>query len=747
MRDDDYLSWTADELRAAIAEGERKLTSRNARQARYDAKPERVEARREEYLSRSFFVWDGEGVTPEPEKPQRYVLLAGMSGSDRRYHSTTAIQGLHTIDLFEYILRKGREYPKHIHVIYGGSYDFNMWSRNLPEETLIRLHETGSAYYGPYRIEWRQGKWYRVTDREARQTVTVYDVVSFFQRSFVEACELYMGENFPGRSLVEEGKATRSTFTLDDEKTLRRYNETELNLLLNLMVDLRERLDRVGIRVKSWHGPGAVASALLSKHGIREAMAVSPEPVAEASRYAYFGGRFEVVKFGHVPPSRWKYADSRCWQYDVNSAYPAALVNVPNLAKGEWVKVEGGLTPGSEHWHRFGVHHIRWNSDPDTIRLPLPLPVRSKRGHIYYPRECAGWYWTPELHSTHEWSETFEYAQAEDGCSYEVLESWVFVEDDETDRPFSWVADMYAQRLALKEAGDGAQIAVKLALNSLYGKLAQQVGWKPATDTQPLRIPTFHQLEWAGYVTSYCRAAVMRAALEDPCSVVAFETDAIFVNKERETLTVGPGLGDWERKEYAGLSYFQSGLYWTHNDNGTVRQAKTRGVDRGLMELDAIVRAWRDPLRKYEEPDPVPVRVTRFVTLGAALTLNSMARWRKWETSTREILPYPSYRSKRCHWVSAPNWPGWCRQHTYRYHCDHIFETYRGDGPVARAWSLNVWHETTPFPGLDAMSHSFAYPVEWVNPQPDMTELDELRRSPTDWTDDEYEVVSLFEKP
>src|SRR6185437_11524107 len=108
--------------------------------------------------------------------------------------------------------------------------------------------------------------------------------------------------------------------------------------------------------------------------------------------------------------------------------------------------------------------------------------------------------WSPEVEACRE------YCAAGYG-TMEVLEAWVYDFDPDAPKPFDFVEGLYLKRKALKAGGDGAHVGIKLGLNSLYGKLAQQIGWK-VTEDGTLRLPPFHQLEWAGFTTSHCRAAV-----------------------------------------------------------------------------------------------------------------------------------------------------------------------------------------------------------------------------------------------
>lgn len=621
------------------------------------------------YLKREFLAWDGEGITKE-DGSHLYVMLANSEGG---YLADPA--GLSTKACFDFLLSEAAKYPGRINVIYGGGYDFNCWMADLSRENLLGIYQNKRWTIAPYAVSWQRGKAFELSD--ALTKVRIYDVVSFFQCAFVKACDEYLGDSFYQREIIVSNKALRSSFTVDDIPSVKLYNEYELINLVSLMTELRARLNKIGLRPKRWDGPGAIAAALLSREGIKDAKKTSPESVASAGRYAYAGGRFEVARYGHV--------DSPAFEYDVNSAYPSALRLVPNLQRGRWKHHDSD--PGNIPYALYRVHYF---NGPEA--LPGPLFSRGKNGTICYPREVTGWYWSPEMATAREYVQQYR-------GTLEVLECWEYIEDDPTDRPFHFIGALYTKRQALKKAGDGAQVGVKLALNSLYGKLAQQVGWQPAGNGKPLRIPPYHQLEWAGYVTSSCRATVLRAAMLDLSSVIAFETDALFTSRPLD-LDIGSELGQFDVTNFANLTYVQSGIYFGDLvDGGTV--TKTRGVDRGTLTRDQVIKALAEPAAADRF---VTAQLTRFIGAGVALVQN-FDKWRRWETLPKRLSLEPM--GKRAH-----------------YGCN-------GCDPDGEGITLGVWHETVcPFVQPQI---SCEFPIEWVNPDAAMVMLSELREGDKDY--------------
>src|SRR5262249_30758287 len=130
----------------------------------------------------------------------------------------------------------------------------------------------------------------------------------------------------------------------------------------------------------------------------------------------------------------------------------------------------------------------------------------AKDGSIYFPVNGAGWYWGPEVENLIRFFPR---------RSFEIEYGWVHPYNK--DRPFQeLIHDLYNKRQSLKAAGDQAEYVLKLGLNSMYGKFAQHLGARP-----------FYCLPYAGYITSFTRAALYRAAMAAPRDIIGFATDGI----------------------------------------------------------------------------------------------------------------------------------------------------------------------------------------------------------------------------
>jgi hypothetical protein len=595
--------------------------------------------------ARPFIAWDGEGTQPEPNRkpslfvefwhdeyvringtepdgyaerfdlelpePQPYVLLANSQGEDIRNR-----EGLSTSKCFDFILDSKRRNPTAHFVGFGFTYDSAQILKDLSKSKLRRLYNTNKCRYQEYNIEYYPRRWLRITNRISKITATIWDVFGFFQTTFLAACEKYLGRDDPGLEAIRLGKEARDSFRWDElEDKIVPYNRLELDMLVRMMNQLRSDFHDVDLDLTKWYGPGVIANALFKKHDLKKVMNKEIErDIINASQHAYAGGRFEQFQLGFYPGT--------VWEYDIRSAYATAVAKLPQLSDGNWTFVDG-YEPGT-----FGVWYISYQSRRRDNQ-PQPLFRRARDGRVGFPHKSDGWYWTPEADLVPE------YVQ----CGYVWRPS-------NSNLAFPFVESIYTQRADYKRRGISAERALKALLTCIYGKLAQVVGSKEKS-------PTWHQLEWAGWITSYTRATIYKAILLNPSAIIATETDALF-STEPLPLDLGEGLGQWEETVFDSITYLQSGFYYATQGEKVI--CKYRGMDRDRETMQPVGLPYRevlDHLRQRNRSDNWRTKAlnsstTRFVNIG--LALNTSATFRSWETRPKRIfLDQRPERSKRYH--------------------------------------------------------------------------------------------------
>lgn len=540
-----------------------------------------------------------------------YTMLAASNGKEF-HREIRSFEGkrLGTRECLDFLCDVARETAPSILVIFAGGYDVNhMLMFGLPQDALRQLGQGRRCdfrYDGgrvQFTIEYRPRKSLqikRVTilragEKPQTDSCTLWDVWGFFQSSFVTAMEKWLGKDYPHYASIKRMKEQRSEFLPDQVEEISAYNLTELISLCAIMDKVRSSIGMLGLKISRWDGAGAVAAAMYKEHGIKEAKTECPSAVYDAACHAYSGGHIEVFQIGHY--------EGPVYHYDINSAYPTAIATLPDLTAGNWKQ----LPDLSGHISEFSVVRVRFSFSAGNSFYPLFYRTEDKT--ILYPSDGEGWYWLPEIRAAQEYVASF-------GGTLEFLDGWAFHPTDNARKPFAFVPDYYKTRQHYcrpnkpleDEWQDGGEKIIKLGLNSLYGKMAQQIGGKDG------EAPPYFQIEWAGFVTSYTRAKLMFAACQAMPSIISLATDGIFSTTPLDLDTPREKrLGAWEFKQEHGITVVAAGVYWLHQDGGKKPVHYSRGFAKEAMqEYQPVLEDW------HKRRHACAVVVRRLIGIGTA---------------------------------------------------------------------------------------------------------------------------------
>lgn len=533
--------------------------------------------------------------------PHDYTLLASSNGDSVAQYAAGGLSSAACIDFLFAAARPGAT-----HVVYGGGYDFTQILKDLSHEDAKRVYESErrcgervTIGNRQYLISVRMRKSLFIKRLWDKRTITIYDVLGFFQCSFVDALKKAFGariyEVIPEFDEIVRMKGERSSFGENDCGEIRHYCISECRALVALCEDLSQRIEGAGLRPSRFDGAGALASAAFRKHKVREFFAAydPADPWSLASATAYFGGRVEMMRIGRA---------GAAYSYDIRSAYPSIALDLPELA----YPPERGVDV-----QKFGIVFAIFRFPPG---LPwYPLPYRTPEKAILFPYQGAGWYHTSEVRAAHAFALRF-------GGAVELVDGWIW--DDNGERPFAFVREYYQQRREMKRLGDGAETILKLTINAVYGKSAQQIGGERGA------APSCFCPVWAGAITAGTRAQIMFAALSltDPADLLAISTDGIFSSKKISGLDESDSLGAWESSLTSDYIIAQPGVYWFRKEGGWI--AKNRGFEKiSLADPNVALDAWEAGQRE------VAIPTTRFLSLGTS-TVNELrysirGRWTK----------------------------------------------------------------------------------------------------------------------
>lgn len=558
---------------------------------------------------RPFQGIDGEGAGIDASGRQIYRLLVA---GDAILNNPA---GISTVEALEFLLSRPR---RPIMVGYYFDYDTTMILRDVEERYIRRIFERRDNYGGTGPYTWWRGYGLSVVpgfrfvvcriDRDSNKPIrgtarTVHNVSGFFRMPFVAACKSYGVGTTAELRQVKAGKAARGSGDAIDADTIA-YCRLECRLLAELMEKLRDAAMVAGVLPSGarWEGPGMLANTFLREHRIprrpdgagsairRDVAHVEHhyperEDWQQLVKLAQFGGRSETRLLGQV--------EGPIWIYDLRSAYPAALLQLP--------------CPRHTHWHRFrgAPSGWRWYIARGRYQSVRPdwgaLPARRADQSTAYPRSVEGAWWSPELDGL----EGFKFAGG-------------YGADRECDcRPWDWVSEAYLKRQSL---GPEVGYPIKVSLAALYGKLAQYRGQS-----------TWRDIPAAGLVTSWVRRRIRDALWLAGDDAIMVATDAIY-SHEPLPLHCGAGLGEWRESRKASLAIVQPGIHFADAD------ISHRGFQRDTVSDIApqLIERWRqfldNPLAPLVEYPSVEVDVQVFVGHRLAISeeIAGMAgSWRK----------------------------------------------------------------------------------------------------------------------
>lgn len=536
-----------------------------------------------------FIGVDGEGG--EIDGRHEYLLLRAGN------HVLETGKPLRTKECFDFLL--GLTTKARL-VAYFFTYDVTMMLRDVPMSILkdllnreARTPDDGRpprrVHWQGYVLDWMPGKEFRVGRRYTNgntRWIVIEDVGSFFQCSFVEALRRWNVGDPILLKRIAASKAKRSGFQ-DITPLTRLYNKKECDLIVELMDEFRRVVGEIGPYPAHWQGPGNIATAWLNDKHVPHEHNVPYEAMAMA-RSAYYGGRFEITAVGSIR--------RRIYQYDINSAYPAIIRGLPCLVHGAWKRSIDAVPRRKIH-----VAKVRFSHKEGTFLGTLP--IRSPHGNIYYPRRGEGVYWSMEIA-----------AAKRAGASVTYLESWEYINECSC-KPLEWVEDVYAHRRRVGKTNKGN--ALKLALNSIYGKFAQSIGH-----------PKWANPVWAGIITASTRGQIIDACSQIPARhVLMIATDGIFTDVPLR-LKLGNSLGEWELTEHPSMFIIQPGVYLIPQV-----KAKTRGVPRIKIESmeRELHKSWA------ENPRTLELELIRFRAMRQAVHENKLNMSGQWYREKRKI--------------------------------------------------------------------------------------------------------------
>ena len=402
-----------------------------------------------------------------------------------------------------------------------------------------------------YTIEYFPSK--KLAIRKGHHSTVFFDIAQYYHASLVNAYQSNIGKL---DSKYLETKQKRISFSKwffrDNKKLVIEYCIKDCKLTKELAEHWIKLFDLAfGFYPQRWISSGYLAEKVLINNKIPiPKFDEIPYKIQEFAWNCYYGGRFEILKRGFI---------GSAYLYDINSAYPYVLANIPDITKGRWIRRKT-INPNSN----LGFFKIECDI-PDCKYIP-PFPFRINRKIIFPSGRFQTFCTLAELKA------------CEDTNFYKILDSWQFVTNNPSYPYKEFVEDIYNKRLQLKKEKNPLQLPLKIILNSIYGKTAQRVKGKIGNLFCPVIASTI-----TGTTRAMLYDFVQKYGIED--DVVSFATDSIITAKKLDVNSLDLG----------GFAYENSGDDVYVLQNGIYRfngKWKKRGIgnlgNRQIEHLDTI---------------------------------------------------------------------------------------------------------------------------------------------------------------
>ena len=481
---------------------------------------------------------------------------------------------------------------------YNLSYDGSVILKLLGKQILTTYKKKREFRfsYNKYRFYFLPKKTLRIS--KGKHSWVFYDITQFYDfKPLQKAYQENIGK-LPQNYLKMKSKRKEFSplYYKKNRKDVRQYCIDDCKLTKKLSQHWIDIFGKAfGIYTQRWISSGYLAEKVLINHGVDVPhFRDLPYKLQEFAWSSYFGGRFEIIQRGFI---------GEAWLYDINSAYPYALTQMPDIAKGSW-------RYGIKEIHKkailgFFKIHVKYD---DSQYLPAfafsKISLNGKK--IVYP---SGEFVT---------FATLEELKNVDPCNYSILESWQYFDDNPV-YPFrDFINKHYEKRMKLKQENNPMQLPIKIILNAIYGKMGQKVNRRIGNLFNPVIF---------AYITGFARAQLYGFVKENNLEqhVVAFATDSVCVTKKVNVNS--SELGGFSLDKHGkDVYYLQNGFY---RFNGVWKQ---RGIGKlGKKEIEHIETIERDGRLYYK------YQVLRTKKLASAIISNQIEDIGKLKEATREV--------------------------------------------------------------------------------------------------------------
>lgn len=614
-------------------------------------------------------------------------------------------------------------YRDTVNFYYNLQYDFEGMVKLFPKEMALGTYGDGRSWLmhdgsiaedennWDYRVSYIQKKAFHIKVN-GHKKYSYFDAFQYFQTGLDSAARKYLGV---GKEKGFEGKySSKALFELNTtiEAEVERftnhyleeyatYSQQKRNKVIREMQDFfyqftnaqeyRERLleyalvdaqrcRQLGeiivkginnfVNTRNFNSSASISEYYFRSHDVH--IPKLTQDIFKKFMATYYGGRFEITRKGWVP---------NVSMFDIKSAYPYAMTELPILSKNPMTKNVWGPSEKS----LFGAYLINAKIPTDLYLSPLPI----RNGLVKFPTGNFNDYWVDKL--------TLELLE-EVGIKYHVVRG-IEIFDPQADYRLK---PLVLELFNIKEDKKNPEVvrqAAKIILNSLYGKFMQlnddtileeieelndldEVGPQGLFNIGQKMYARIHNEEfntgklfapqYGAFITAHTRALIYRTALKIGLeNVVGIHTDSIMLDGNKN-LPESKEIGGFELEVLKDIN----------EDTGEIiRKIPMRNVDT-MIQKCGMYEATVDGVKKIK---------ARGVGKATTLMQDTFEVSRRYGLKQAIKRDYDSMNQIRAKQIKSDlnsdrkrQWPGMLTLDDIRAKVMHNSQTITGD------WTTNV---------------------------------------------------------
>lgn len=424
---------------------------------------------------------------------------------------------------------------------YNIQFDFESIVKYLDISDLRDLYRDNQILYNDYTITYLPKKFFALMDKNNNRFY-FYDMYNFLDVSLNKASKKFLGDE--KLNLIDANKLNiDKQYWIDNKEDIIKYCLKDAELTKRLADYFWDIIyKKLNFYPKSPMSKGKLSEEYFLHTCKIPSINTLDNKVVQTAYDSFYGGRFELLKRGYM---------DKCYCYDIKSAYPAEIANLPDFSKGEFKRVKTINPDAHTGFYKCKVFALEENFSPFKQKVNYGLNIYPNGKFIQFlTKKEIDFY---GLHFPNS------------AISVEYGYEWkpknlIYPFKSEIERLYQWKDS---------EPDEDIKFCVKIILNSLYGKFIQVSGKENITGR------LFNPL-YASLITSGCRVKILELAIQKPETIISFSTDSV-ITSEPLNVPLNPSLGQFQ-KDFTGEGVFiMSDVYNLWNDETKKVKSKLRG--------------------------------------------------------------------------------------------------------------------------------------------------------------------------